>query len=112
MKFSSSFLSTVLLVMLTDPSGLILSNVSAHGPPATPEELAFRSAYTTHAKRSLNSCAAKIYTRDRLEQRHHRRAELVQKFVQEKERDGMGSKSSLLRSAAKQHFREIYAGTC
>lgn len=101
MKFSPSFLSAILLVLLTDPpSGLGLIRIpsnaaAAHGQVETADELAFRTAYITQAKRSLNNCAAKIYARDRLERRHHRRSELVQKLVKRRERDGVGSKFCL-----------------
>ena len=95
MKLPSSLFSAILLVMLSDPSGLIPLNVAAHGSE-TPEELAFRDSYIAQAKRSLDNCAAQLYARDRLEKRHNRRSELVQSFVESKKRDGVESKPRTL----------------
>lgn len=91
MKLGVNFLSTLLVVLLSNPGGLFVSDVAAHGAMETPQELARRAEHIADAKRSLAKCAAKLRTRDRLEQRIRRRNALVDKFVQLKKRDGINS---------------------
>jgi len=79
----------VLLALLTNPSELFILNVVAHGAMESPAELAIRAEYVSNARRSLAKCAHQLQTRERLEQRLHRRAELVDKFVEMKKRDGV-----------------------
>lgn len=76
-------------MLLSNPNGLFVSNVAAHGAMETPEELARRAEHVADAKRSLINCAQKLRTRDRLERRLHRRNALVDEFVALKKRDGV-----------------------
>lgn len=88
---TSNFLSTMLVVLLSNPSGFMF-NVAAHGAMESPQELARRAEFAAEGKRSLDNCAHKLQTRERIEQRLRRRDELIDQFLQEKKRDGVDSK--------------------
>lgn len=82
----SNFLSTLLVVLVSNPSRPF---VSAHGAMESPQELARRAEHINQAGASLAKCAEQIRTRERMEQRLRRRNELVDQFVEMKKRGGV-----------------------
>lgn len=86
MKLNSNFLSTFLVVLLSNPSVLF---VSAHGAMETPQELARRAEHINQARDSLSKCAEQLRTRERMEQRLRRRNALVDEFLEIKKREGV-----------------------
>ena len=91
MKLTSNFISTLLVVLVSNPSRLFVSDVVAHGAMESPQELARRAEHIHQARASLEKCAEKISTRERMEQRLRRRNALVDQFVEMKKRDGVES---------------------
>ncbi|RPB29052.1 aromatic compound dioxygenase [Terfezia boudieri ATCC MYA-4762] len=89
MKLASNLISTLFVVLVSNPSRLFVSNVAAHGAMETPQELARRAEHINQARASLEKCAEKIHTRERIEQRLRRRNALVDQFVEMKKRDGV-----------------------
>lgn len=91
MKLTSNFISTLLVVLLTNPGGYFAPDVTAHGAMETPQELARRAEHVNQARSSLAKCSEVLATRERIEQRLRRRNALVDQFVEMKKRDGVES---------------------
>lgn len=90
MKFTSNFLSTLFLVLLTS-SNESLIGVSAHGAMESLQEIAARGEHIAASKRALDKCAEKLQTPERIAQRLERRTALVERFVKEKMDAGVKS---------------------
>jgi len=96
MKLASNFLSTLLVALLSSPSGLFVYPVAAHGAMETPQELARRAEYISSAGASLSKCAEQLHTRERIEQRLRRRNALIDEFLEMKRMDGVESENFTL----------------
>ncbi|KAF8423010.1 Intradiol ring-cleavage dioxygenase [Tirmania nivea] len=89
MKLTSNFIPTLLVILVSNPSQLFVSNAVAHGAMESPQDLARRAEHLNQARASLAVCAEKLHTRERMEQRLRRRNTLVDQFVEMKKKNGV-----------------------